>query len=209
MSQAFLHDAEFLRAVLEAFPSPALVVDGDVRVLYLNRAARRALGLGTPAAVEHALFQRGGHLLHCIRSGETAAGCGRAPGCKHCMVRASVTRAVTSDATTRTRAFLQVHTPRGMAELHYLVSAAGVQVGDRRLALVTLEDISEIVKLTSLLPICFHCRRVRNEANTWTTVEEYFKEKADIDFSHSLCTECMEELFPEGAGQPEKQRGSA
>ncbi|HVO21173.1 MAG TPA: PAS domain-containing protein [Anaeromyxobacter sp.] len=209
MPQAFLHDVESLRAVLDAFPSPTLVVDADVRALYLNRAAHRALGLDTPAAAERALLQRGGHLLHCIRSGETAGGCGRSPACKRCLIRASVGRAVTDDATTRTRAFLQVHTPQGIAEAHFLVSAAGVQVGDRRLALVTLENLSEIVKLTSLLPICFHCRRVRNEANAWTTVEEYFKEKADIDFSHSLCAECMEELYPEAAARPEKQRGTA
>jgi hypothetical protein len=209
MVQAFLQDASCLLQVLDSLPSPTLVVDGDVRALFANRSARHALGLDTPAKVERALLQRGGHLLHCIRSTQTAAGCGHAPECRQCVIRSSVARAVNSDATTRTRAFLQVHTPTGIAEAHYLVSAAGAQLGDQRVAVVTLEDLSEIVKLTSLLPICFHCRRVRNEANAWTTVEEYFKEKADIDFSHALCADCMEELYPESGDQQEKRRGTA
>jgi PAS domain-containing protein len=196
MSFPLLQDAESLAAVLDAYPSPTLVVDGDVRALLVNRAARRALGIDDPGAAQRALLQRGGHLLHCIHSSETAAGCGHAPACRRCVIRSSVQRAVTSEATTRTRAFLELQTPRGIVEAHFLVSASCVRIGGQRLALLTLEDLSELVKLTSLVPICFHCRRVRNDEDDWISVEEYFKEKADIDFSHALCTSCMEKLYP-------------
>jgi hypothetical protein len=196
MSLDILQDARSMLAVLDAYPSPSLIVDADVRALFVNRAARHALGIDSPAAAERALLQRGGHLLHCIRASETPRGCGHALGCRRCVIRNSVAQAVSSGTTTRSRAFLELHTPNGVVEAHFLVSAACVSIGERRLALLTLEDISEIVKLTSLVPICFHCRRVRTEGNDWTSVEEYFKEKADIDFSHALCTECMEKLYP-------------
>jgi len=196
MPQAFLHDADALRTVLDAFPSPSLLVDAEARVLFLNRAAQGALGLSTPAAVQEALLQRGGHLLQCARSGAGGCSCGEAEACKRCVLGASVALAASGDTIVRSRAFLPVRTPEGTVEAHFLMSVAGVALRDRRVAIVTLENLSEIVKLTSLLPICFHCRRVRNEDDSWTTVEEYFKEKADIDFSHSLCADCMEELYP-------------
>ena len=81
------------------------------------------------------------------------------------------------------------------------MSTGTVRQGDRTVITLTLEDVSEIVTLTSLLPICSHCRKVRNEEDYWTTVEDYFKEKADIDFSHTLCADCLEKYYPAADGE--------
>lgn len=45
----------------------------------------------------------------------------------------------------------------------------------------------QVVALTSALPICMHCKAVRDASDEWKRVEEFF---ADIDFSHSYCPEC-------------------
>ncbi len=45
----------------------------------------------------------------------------------------------------------------------------------------------QVVALTSALPICMHCKSVRDAGDEWKRVEEYF---SDIDFSHSYCPEC-------------------
>ncbi len=45
----------------------------------------------------------------------------------------------------------------------------------------------QVVALTSALPICMHCKAVRDAGDEWKRVEEFF---ADIDFSHSYCPEC-------------------
>jgi hypothetical protein len=52
------------------------------------------------------------------------------------------------------------------------------------------------VALTSALPICMHCKAVRDASDRWKRVEEYFR---DIDFSHSYCPDCFYEhsLRPE------------
>jgi PAS domain-containing protein len=199
MDQSILRDAALLGAVLDAYPAPSLVVDRDVRALFINRSARKALGLEGEAA-EQALIKRGGHILHCIHARETPEGCGRAPACRSCVIRNSVNTAFATNTVYRARAFLEIESPTGVLQAHFLVSAAAVKAGAQEAAILTLEDISDLVKLTSLLPICYHCRKVRNEQDYWQTVEDYFKEKADIDFSHALCAECLELHYPKTMG---------
>ena len=55
---------------------------------------------------------------------------------------------------------------------------------------------AQVVALTSALPICMHCKAVRDAGDRWKKVEEYFH---DIDFSHSYCPDCFYEhsLRPE------------
>ena len=191
-----LHDAAMLGAILDAYPAPSLVVDDDGRALFINRAGRQMLGLEAQGAAEQVLLKKGGDLLSCIRASETPAGCGHSPACKTCVIRMSVNRAVAGNTVMRARAFLQVKRPAGPAEAHFLVSAAPVRQGKRAAVIVTLEDLSEILQLKSLLPICFHCRKVRTGEDYWMTVEAYFKQNADIDFSHALCAECLEKHYP-------------
>jgi CheY-like chemotaxis protein len=57
----------------------------------------------------------------------------------------------------------------------------------------------QVVALTSALPICMHCKAVRDAGDHWKRVEEYF---SDIDFSHSYCPGC----FYEHSLRPELQR---
>lgn len=194
-----LKDAALLGAVLDAYPAPSFVVDDDVRALFINAAARKLLGL-EGEGVQRALLKRAGHVLHCFHATETPEGCGRAPACRSCVIRNSVGTALTTAAVHRARAFLQLETAAGLLDAHFLVSAAPVPAGDRTLVVLTLEDLSDVVKLTSLLPICFHCRKVRDEHDYWQTIEAYFKERADIDFSHALCEECLDKHYPEHDG---------
>ncbi len=54
----------------------------------------------------------------------------------------------------------------------------------------------------SLLPICMHCKRIRNESDgeeqAWVGIEEYFgAKKSGIGFSHGICPECMQKYHPD------------
>jgi len=57
--------------------------------------------------------------------------------------------------------------------------------------LLVVEDISEIAELKRMIPICSICKEVRDEKETWSRVETYFKEHWDVSFSHSLCPKCF------------------
>jgi len=189
-----LRSPDLLARIFDAYPSPTLLVDGDVRVLHANRAARDELDL---AAGGEPLRMRSGELLQCLNTSAHPEGCGHADACRRCVVRGSVSRALSSGAVRRARAFMQLSRGGRVDEVHYLVSAAPIAHEGRALAILTLEDVSEIVHLRSLLPICAGCRKIRDGDNYWRTVEEYFKQSLDIDFSHGFCEACVERLYPE------------
>ncbi len=57
--------------------------------------------------------------------------------------------------------------------------------------------ISEIKKLSGLLPICASCKKVRDDKGYWTQIESYISEHSDTQFSHGICPDCAKKLYPE------------
>lgn len=51
--------------------------------------------------------------------------------------------------------------------------------------------------LGSLLPICSNCKKIRDENGSWIRLEEYIEEHSEAEFSHSICPDCSEKLYPE------------
>jgi hypothetical protein len=64
--------------------------------------------------------------------------------------------------------------------------------------------ISEVKSLSGLLPICAHCKKIRNDQGYWEKVEDYFSSHSEAEFSHSLCPECMKKYYPELTIQEEE-----
>lgn len=54
-----------------------------------------------------------------------------------------------------------------------------------------------IKTLSGMLPICSNCKRIRDDNGYWQMVEVYIKEHSQAKFSHGLCPECAEKLYPE------------
>ena len=82
-------------------------------------------------------------------------------------------------------------------QIYLLVTTAPFTYKDRALVILILEDISELMELKSILPICAHCKSIRNDQEYWQCVESYFKHHLDLDFSHGICPECAKELYPD------------
>jgi hypothetical protein len=53
--------------------------------------------------------------------------------------------------------------------------------------------------LSGLLPICVHCKRIRDDKGYWNQVESYVSKHSEAEFSHSLCPDCLREHYPEHA----------
>ena len=62
--------------------------------------------------------------------------------------------------------------------------------------------ISEVKTLSGLLPICASCKRVRDDGGYWNQIESYIRTRSGVQFSHGLCPECIEKLYPDH-GEPE------
>lgn len=62
----------------------------------------------------------------------------------------------------------------------------------------SLEDaIVQIKTLSGLLPICAHCKKIRDNDGSWKPVESYIQSHSDAQFSHGICPECTKELYPD------------
>jgi hypothetical protein len=52
-------------------------------------------------------------------------------------------------------------------------------------------------RLEGLLPICFFCKKIKDEHNNWHVMEKYIMERSDTEFSHGLCPECAKKHYPD------------
>ena len=66
-----------------------------------------------------------------------------------------------------------------------------------RLILELKEALSQVKTLGGLLPICSWCKKIRNDKGYWEQMEIYIREHSEAEFSHSICPECTEKLYPE------------
>lgn len=132
--------AQYFRAIFDAIPLPAFVVDADVRIQDFNTAAEQLLG---PYPAE-ALYCRGGEALHCIHS--EVNGCGRGERCPECVIRNSVTKAVAGGAVCREMHWAQLQTVTGTVPLNLLVTTSLLPYMDPPRALLILEDVTARVQ---------------------------------------------------------------
>ncbi len=64
------------------------------------------------------------------------------------------------------------------------------------------ETLQQVRTLSGLLPICMHCKKIRNDAGYWNKIEQYIAERTDATFTHGLCPECAEVHYPAPEGMP-------
>lgn len=59
------------------------------------------------------------------------------------------------------------------------------------------DALAHIKTLQGLLPICMHCKCVRDDKQSWQKIETYITEHSEATFTHSLCPKCLDEHYPE------------
>ncbi len=57
--------------------------------------------------------------------------------------------------------------------------------------------LDEISTLKGLVPICANCKKIRDDTGYWQEVEHYIAARTEASFSHGICPDCMEELYPD------------
>jgi GAF domain-containing protein len=67
----------------------------------------------------------------------------------------------------------------------------------RRVARKLAEVTSELKALREMIPICANCKSIRTEADEWRRVENYIRDHTGATFSHGICPDCQQELYPE------------
>jgi hypothetical protein len=59
--------------------------------------------------------------------------------------------------------------------------------------------LDSIKILRGLVPICASCKNVRDDKGYWQAVEGYIAEHSEAKFSHGICPDCMNKLYPQFA----------
>jgi nitrogen-specific signal transduction histidine kinase len=184
---------DFCTALLEATPIPVLVVNPEVKILYFNSAASKLVGSGAEVVIQRST----GEVLHCIHSTEALEGCGYSPFCSDCIIKDSVNQSLTGRKVSRKLHKMELVQKDNAAEIYLLVTTVPLQYSGEQLVMVLLEDVSELRTLRHLIPICSRCKKIRDDQEYWHHVEEYLKDQLDVDFTHSICPECANKLYPE------------
>lgn len=59
------------------------------------------------------------------------------------------------------------------------------------------KTLKEVRFLQGIVPICSHCKKIRDDEGFWKQVDEYVSKHTGAKFSHSICPTCMHDNFPE------------
>lgn len=57
--------------------------------------------------------------------------------------------------------------------------------------------LTQVKHLSGLLPICAHCKKIRDDKGCWTQVELYIRDRSRANFTHSICPDCATKYYPE------------
>jgi len=187
-----LEGNSFFKAVFNALPSWAFIVDEDVRILAWNEAAARSFG--DEGNME--LLQWTGDAIQCINATQNPLGCGRSQQCRACIIRNAVTEALNNKATYRKLTHMTVRVKGIRSSLSLQVTAVPITYKSNNVTLIILEDVTELLQLRNLLPICSYCKKIRDDNNYWQSVEQYFTEHLDVQFTHGICPDCLQKFYP-------------
>ena len=55
--------------------------------------------------------------------------------------------------------------------------------------------LSEVKKLSGLIPICSHCKKIRDDEGYWKQIDVYIQKHSEASFSHGICPECSDTLY--------------
>lgn len=59
-----------------------------------------------------------------------------------------------------------------------------------------LQDaLAHVKQLQGIIPICAHCKKVRDDQNYWQSVERYIASHSEAQFTHGICPDCFEKVL--------------
>jgi PAS domain S-box-containing protein len=78
------------------------------------------------------------------------------------------------------------------------ITEALLAAAERERLINKLQDaLAEVKTLQGILPICMHCKKIRDEEGAWTQLELYISEHTNANFTHGICGDCAKSMYPE------------
>jgi PAS domain S-box-containing protein len=89
-----------------------------------------------------------------------------------------------------------VHIARDITEKIKIQEERELIQHERESLVIDLEvAMSKIKTLSGLIPICAHCKKIRDDKGYWNIIESYIETHSNAEFSHGMCPECADQLY--------------
>lgn len=76
------------------------------------------------------------------------------------------------------------------------ISERKIAEHERERLIRELQDaLAKVKTLSGLLPMCASCKKIRDEGK-WYALEAYIRNHTEADFSHGICPDCRQRLYP-------------
>jgi DNA-binding response OmpR family regulator len=54
-----------------------------------------------------------------------------------------------------------------------------------------------VKQLEGIIPICMHCKKIRDDQESWHQLEAYISNHSEAQFSHGMCPDCFSARYPD------------
>ncbi|MCF8129431.1 MAG: sigma 54-interacting transcriptional regulator [Deltaproteobacteria bacterium] len=167
----------FLKGLFSAIPCGVLIVDRERRVLAVNSVIERIFGVSDADVTG----KKGGEVLRCVHADDSPEGCGFGDHCRICLVRRTARDAVRGKQIYRNRADMELLVKGRSRNVTLLVSAASFDHEGERLAVVVMEDITELSTLRARLKTEHSFAGIISQDDRMLELFETIKEIADVN----------------------------
>ncbi len=83
---------------------------------------------------------------------------------------------------------------REVTKRHYMLKEQ--LQNEQRLNRELQSATGRIKQLSGMLPICANCKKIRDDQGYYQQIEHYITEHSDAEFTHGICPDCAEILYP-------------
>ena len=137
----------FLDALFDTIPSSVMVVDQEHRIRMVNQGLEQAFKVANETALESCP----GDVLSCPQAVDSPGCCGTLAECVRCQLRPPIAEALSGKTVPRQHCKFSFQSEGETHQLSLLVSAMPLDYKGERLAIVVLEDVTELNGLRRLL----------------------------------------------------------
>jgi len=76
------------------------------------------------------------------------------------------------------------------------VFSGSIEINGTSFHFSVVKDITEQKILRGIVPICAHCKQIRDGKGNWNQLEDYIQHHSEATFSHGVCPGCANQHFP-------------
>ena len=167
----------FLDALFNTIPSSVMVVDEEHRIRMVNQGLEEAFEVAEKTTLESCP----GDVLSCPRAVESPGCCGTLAECVRCQLRPPIAEALAGKTVPRQHCKFSFQSDGETHQLSLLVSAMPLDYRGERLAIVVLEDVTELNGLRRLLHTEKTFAGIVGSSPEMQNVFDAIREVADVD----------------------------